>query len=111
MASLAQGRECFGSRCGGKTGMAAGVRGDQQLSKGLLGRKKERKPTCGGDGTKAPLPSVGRYTAQAKCKRLVEDSTDPQEVLRLITGVEDERVKNFFRHVFVVQWPKEGGEP
>ena len=51
--------------------MAAGVRGDQQLSKGLLGRKKERKPTCGGDGTKAPLPSVGRYTAQAKCKRLV----------------------------------------
>src|SRR5947199_1521171 len=71
MASLAQGRECFGSRCGGKTGMAAGVRGDQQLSKGLLGRKKERKPTCGGDGTKAPLPSVGRYTAQAKCKRLV----------------------------------------
>ena len=56
--------------------MAAGVRGDQQLSKGLLGRKKERKPTCGGDGTKAPLPSVGRYTAQAKCKRLVRGAGD-----------------------------------
>jgi hypothetical protein len=42
---------------------------------------------------------------------LLEDDSDPQQVLRLITGVEDERVKNFFRHVFVVEWPKEGGGP
>jgi hypothetical protein len=42
---------------------------------------------------------------------LLGDDSDPQQVLRLITGVEDERVKNFFRHVFVVEWPKEGGEP
>ena len=51
--------------------MADGVRGDQQLSKRLLDGKKARKPTCGGDRTKAPVPSVGRCTAQAKCKRLV----------------------------------------
>src|SRR5437588_10157245 len=92
MASLAQGRECFGSRCGGKTGMAAGVRGDQQLSKGLLGRKKERKPTCGGDGTKAPLPSVGRYTAQAKCKRLVRvEATVPTRAPLFCTQREGRR--------------------
>jgi hypothetical protein len=42
---------------------------------------------------------------------LLQDDSDPQQVLRLITGVEDERVKNFFRHVFVVEWPKGGGEP
>ena len=30
---------------------------------------------------------------------LLEDNSDPQQVLRLITGVEDERVKNFYRHV------------
>jgi hypothetical protein len=42
---------------------------------------------------------------------LVEDDSDPQQVLRLITGIEDERVKNFFRHVFVVEWPNEGGLP
>jgi hypothetical protein len=29
----------------------------------------------------------------------------PQDVLRLITGVEDVRVKNFYRHVFVVELP------
>ena len=28
-----------------------------------------------------------------------------EDVLRLITGVEDERVKNFYRHVFVVEVP------
>src|SRR5258707_1209690 len=33
---------------------------------------------------------------------LLEDDSDPQQVLRLITGVEDMRVKNFFRHVFVI---------
>jgi hypothetical protein len=42
---------------------------------------------------------------------LLEDDSDPQQVLRLVTGVEDERVKNFFRHVFVVEWPQQGREP
>lgn len=43
---------------------------------------------------------------------LLEEDADPQEVLRLITGVEDERVKNFYRHVFVVEVPPGGqGEP
>jgi hypothetical protein len=42
---------------------------------------------------------------------LLEDESDPRQVLRLISGVEDERVKNFFRHVFVIEWAKEGGEP
>jgi hypothetical protein len=43
---------------------------------------------------------------------LLEGDADPQEVLRLITGVEDERVKNFYRHVFVVELPPAGqGDP
>jgi hypothetical protein len=43
---------------------------------------------------------------------LLEGDGDPQQVLRLITGVEDERVKNFYRHVFVVEIPTEGkGQP
>ena len=35
------------------------------------------------------------------------DSEDfaPEDVLRLITGVEDIRVKNFYQHVFVVEVP------
>src|SRR5437588_4192651 len=52
MAGLAQGRECFGSRCGGQTGLAAGVCGDQKLRRGSWAGKKERNPTCGGDRTK-----------------------------------------------------------
>ncbi len=32
-----------------------------------------------------------------------------EDVLRLVTGVEDERVKNFYRHVFVVEVPAEEG--
>jgi hypothetical protein len=39
---------------------------------------------------------------------LLEGDTDPQEVLRLITDVEDARVKNFYRHVFVVELPADG---
>ncbi len=33
----------------------------------------------------------------------------PEDILRLVTGVEDERVKNFYRHVFVVEVPTEEG--
>lgn len=36
---------------------------------------------------------------------LLDGDMAPHEVLRLITGVEDERVKNFYRHVFVVELP------
>ena len=41
--------------------------------------------------------------------RAVLDSGDfePKEVLRLVTGVEDVRVKNFYQHVFVVEVPAE----
>jgi hypothetical protein len=34
-----------------------------------------------------------------------------EDVLRLVSGVEDERVKNFYRHVFVVEVPTEEGRP
>jgi len=33
----------------------------------------------------------------------------PEDILRLVTGVEDVRVKNFYRHVFVVEVPTEEG--
>ncbi len=41
------------------------------------------------------------------------DSEDfaPEESLRLITGVEDERAKNFYRHVFVVEVPTDESKP
>ena len=43
---------------------------------------------------------------------LLDGDMEPQEVLRLITGAEDERVKDFYRHVFVVELPTdESGEP
>lgn len=43
---------------------------------------------------------------------LLDGDMEPQEVLRLITGVEDERVKNFYRHVFIVELPMdESGDP
>lgn len=43
---------------------------------------------------------------------LLDGDMEPQEVLRLITGMEDERVKNFYRHVFVLELPTdESGEP
>ncbi len=32
---------------------------------------------------------------------------EPEDVLRLVTGVEDVRVKNFYQHVFVVEVPTE----
>ncbi len=35
---------------------------------------------------------------------------DAEDVLRLITGVEDERVKNFYRHVFVVEVPTDDNQ-
>ena len=40
------------------------------------------------------------------------DSEDfaPKDILRLITGVEDVRVKNFYQHVFVVLVPTEEGQ-
>jgi hypothetical protein len=34
----------------------------------------------------------------------------PEDILRLVTGVEDERVINFYRHVFVVEVPVEEGD-
>jgi hypothetical protein len=37
---------------------------------------------------------------------LLEGDLEPKEVLRLITDVESERVKNFYRHVFVVEVPQ-----
>jgi hypothetical protein len=36
---------------------------------------------------------------------LESDEFTPEDVLRLITGIEDPRVKNFYRHVFVVEIP------
>jgi hypothetical protein len=43
---------------------------------------------------------------------LLEGDLQPEQVLRLITDVEDERVKNFYRHVFVVEVPADGsGKP
>src|SRR6476469_4268141 len=41
MARVAEGREWFESRCGGKTGMVAGVCSDQQLSGTCSARKQE----------------------------------------------------------------------
>jgi hypothetical protein len=35
----------------------------------------------------------------------------PEDVLRLITGIEDERAKNFYQHVFVVEVPTDEGQP
>src|SRR5947209_4778204 len=44
---------------------------------------------------------------------VLEGGLDPREMLRLITDAADERVKNFYRHVFVVELPPPGsdGEP
>jgi hypothetical protein len=43
---------------------------------------------------------------------LLESDMRPEEVLALIMDVTDERVKNFYRHVFVVELPADGqGEP
>lgn len=41
---------------------------------------------------------------------LVKDGLDADELLRLITDVGDERVRNFYRHVFVVELPPEGSD-
>jgi hypothetical protein len=44
---------------------------------------------------------------------VLESGLDPREVLKLITDAADERVKNFYRHVIVVELPPKGntGEP
>jgi hypothetical protein len=42
---------------------------------------------------------------------LLDGDMKPDEVLRLITDVSDDRVKNFYRNVFVVVLPADGGEP
>ncbi len=39
---------------------------------------------------------------------VLESGLDPREVLKLITDVADERVKNFYRHVLVVELPPVG---
>ena len=39
---------------------------------------------------------------------LLEGDMDPEEVLALITDASDVRVKNFYRHVFVVELPADG---
>src|ERR1700675_4897040 len=44
---------------------------------------------------------------------VLESNLEPREVLKLITDVADDRVKNFYRHVIVVELPPEetDGEP
>src|SRR5215467_10260599 len=46
MASMAAERECFGSRCGGQTGVVAGVRGDQHLSQRFSARNEAESELC-----------------------------------------------------------------
>jgi len=41
-------------------------------------------------------------------KPLLEGGMDARDILELISDVNDEKVKNFFRHVFVVELPPEG---
>ncbi|MCD6138208.1 MAG: hypothetical protein J7J91_06465 [Deltaproteobacteria bacterium] len=41
-------------------------------------------------------------------KPLLEGGMDARDILELISDVNDEKVKNFFRHVFVVDLPPEG---
>src|SRR5579859_774546 len=48
MANLAQGRECFGSRCGEEIGLAVGVHSDEQLSESDSARNTQRKSPAGG---------------------------------------------------------------
>lgn len=43
-------------------------------------------------------------------KPLIEGGMSSKDVLELISDVGDEKVKNFFRHVFVVELPPEGSE-
>src|SRR5436189_4995701 len=73
MAGVAPNRECFQSRCGGKTGLAARVCGDQPLREAFSARKTGGKETCEGGGAWLWPPAVGQGTPQAKCKRLVRD--------------------------------------
>src|SRR4051794_40541441 len=39
---------------------------------------------------------------------VLESGLEPRDVLRLITDAADDRVKNFYRHVIVVELPPEG---
>jgi hypothetical protein len=39
---------------------------------------------------------------------VLESGLDPREVLKLITDAADDRVKNFYRHVIVVELPPAG---
>jgi hypothetical protein len=41
-------------------------------------------------------------------KPLLDGGMSAKEILELITDVNDEKVKNFFRHIFVVELPPEG---
>src|SRR5438128_861134 len=41
---------------------------------------------------------------------LVDGGLAPHEILNIITDVSDTRAKNFFRNIFVVELPTEGGD-
>ena len=41
-------------------------------------------------------------------KPLLEGGMDARDILELVSDVNDEKVKNFFRHVFIVELPPEG---